>query len=71
MYRLSIFVRIYKMTKKTLTLSIDNKVYEQLQKFKKKNPEFNTSYRVEKYLTIILAYEQPISSKQHKIKFGY
>ena len=38
------------MTKKTLTLSIDNKVYEQLQKFKKKNPEFNTSYRVEKFL---------------------
>ena len=33
-----------------LTLSIDNKVYEQLQKFKKKNPEFNTSYRVEQYL---------------------
>ena len=40
----------YIMTKKTLTLSIDNKVYEQLQKFKKKNPEFNTSYRVEKFL---------------------
>ena len=42
--------RLCKMTKKTLTLSIDNKVYEQLQKFKKKNPEFNISYRVEQYL---------------------
>ena len=42
------------MTKKTLTLSIDNKVYEKLQKFKKKNPEFNTSYRVEQYLIITM-----------------
>ena len=35
------FMRSYKMTKKTLTLSIDNKVYYKLQKFKKMNPEFN------------------------------
>tara|TARA_R110002020_G_C16132585_1_gene761231 strand:+ start:814 stop:1008 length:195 start_codon:yes stop_codon:yes gene_type:complete len=38
------------MTKKTLTLSIDKKVYDKLQKFKKRNPEFNISYRVEQWL---------------------
>lgn len=44
------FMRSYKMTKKTLTLSIDKKVYYKLQKFKKRNPEFNISYRVEQWL---------------------
>tara|TARA_R110002020_G_scaffold264993_1_gene479787 strand:+ start:107 stop:274 length:168 start_codon:yes stop_codon:yes gene_type:complete len=42
------------MTKKTLTLSIDNQVYQKLQKYKKKNPEFNISYRVEKMLIGII-----------------
>ena len=48
------------MTKKTLTLSIDSKVYEKLQKYKKKNPEFNISYRVEKYLILSLEHHNSL-----------